>query len=89
MAGERFVDQIIKKRDGGELTDEEIRGFIRDYTEGKIPDSQMSAMLMAIYFSGMNDREITTLTLAMRDSGELVDLSSIIIRSAAMPFSSR
>ena len=77
MAGERFVDQIIKKRDGGELTDDEIRDMIKRYTAGEIPDYQMSAMLMAIYYSGMNDREITTLTLAMRDSGEQVDLSSI------------
>ncbi len=76
MAG-RFVDQIIKKRDGGELTDEEIRDMIDRYMAGDIPDYQMSSMLMAIYYSGMSDREITTLTLAMRDSGEQVDLSSI------------
>lgn len=77
MAGERFVDQIIKKRDGGELTDEELRGMIDRYMAGDIPDYQMSSMLMAIYYAGMSDREITTLTLAMRDSGEQVDLSSV------------
>ena len=73
----RFVDLIHKKREGGELTDEEIRGMIADYVAGSIPDYQMSAMLMAIFFRGMSDREITTLTLAMRDSGECVDLSPI------------
>ncbi|MBO4394721.1 MAG: pyrimidine-nucleoside phosphorylase [Eubacterium sp.] len=73
----RMVDLIIKKRDGGELTDDEIQEMISRYISGDIPDYQMSSMLMAIYNSGMNDREITTLTLAMRDSGELVDLSPI------------
>lgn len=77
MSDTRFVDLIIKKRDGGELKDDEIREMIRAYTDGDIPDYQMSAMLMAVFYSGMNDRELTTLTLAMRDSGETVDLSSI------------
>ena len=73
----RFVDLICKKREDGELTDAEIREMIADYVAGRIPDYQMSSMLMAIFFRGMTDRELTTLTLAMRDSGDIVDLSSI------------
>ncbi|MBR6229712.1 MAG: pyrimidine-nucleoside phosphorylase, partial [Eubacterium sp.] len=73
----RFVDLIHNKREGKELTDEEIRQMVGDYVAGSIPDYQMSAMLMAIFFRGMSDREMTTLTLAMRDSGECVDLSPI------------
>ena len=73
----RFVDLICKKREGVELTDEEIREMIADYVSGAIPDYQMSSMLMAIFFTGMSDRELTTMTLAMRDSGDIVDLSSI------------
>ncbi|MCR4605719.1 MAG: thymidine phosphorylase [Eubacterium sp.] len=71
----RFVDIIHAKRDGAELTDEQIREMVSDYVSGEIPDYQMSAMLMAIFFRGMTDREMTTLTIAMRDSGESVDLS--------------
>jgi pyrimidine-nucleoside phosphorylase len=70
-------ETILKKRDKLELTAEEIRGLIRDYTDGTIPDYQMSAFLMAVYFNGMNFRETTDLTLAMRDSGTVVDLSMI------------
>lgn len=73
----RFVDLICKKREGIPLQNEEIRAMIENYTEGRIPDYQMSAMLMAIYFRGMNDEELTELTLAMRDSGEVLDLSAI------------
>lgn len=73
----RFVDLICKKREGLFLQKEEIRAMIENYTDGKIPDYQMSAMLMAIYFQGMNDSELTELTLAMRDSGEVLDLSGI------------
>ena len=73
----RFVDLICKKREGVELTDDEIREMIADYVSGAIPDYQMSSMLMAIFFTGMSDRELTTMTLAMRDSGDIVDLSSI------------
>ncbi len=73
----RFVDIIQKKRNGLELTDGEIQQMIADYCKGAIPDYQMSAMLMAIYFNGLTDRELTTLTLAMRDSGEINDLSPI------------
>lgn len=74
---ERFVDVIHKKKTGKELTDLEIQHMITGYCQGKIPDYQMSAMLMAICFNGLSDRELTTLTLAMRDSGEINDLSPI------------
>ena len=73
----RMVDLIIKKRNGHELTDEEIRFWIKGYTEGSIPDYQSSAMAMAILFKGMNKREIATLTDAMEHSGEVIDLSDI------------
>ncbi len=75
--GYRFVDLIHKKRNGGVLTGEEIRRMVADYVSGEIPDYQMSSMLMAIYFQGMTDDEVTALTVAMRDSGETVDLSPI------------
>ena len=73
----RMVDLIIKKRQGHELTDEEIRFWIKGYVEGEIPDYQSSAMQMAIVFQGMNNREIATLTDAMLHSGEVLDLSNI------------
>lgn len=77
MGKERFVDLIQKKKNGETLTKEEIDFMITDYVAGKIPDYQMSAMLMAIYFNGMENEELAAFTLAMRDSGDLVDLSSI------------
>ncbi len=73
----RMVDLIEKKRDGQVLSKEEIRFIIDKYTDGTIPDYQMSALLMAIYFEDMTDAEITELTLAMAHSGEVIDLSSI------------
>lgn len=73
----RFVDLIHKKRMGGKLTKDQVRRMIDEYTSGKIPDYQMSAMLMAICFQGMDDEELTAMTLAMRDSGEVADLSAI------------
>lgn len=73
----RFIDLITKKRDNQALTKEEIHYFITAYTAGDIPDYQMSAMLMAIYFNGMNHEEATHLALAMRDSGDVMDLSNI------------
>ena len=72
-----MVDLIIKKRQGHELTDEEIRFWINGYVNGDIPDYQSSAMQMAIVFQGMNNREIATLTDAMLHSGEVLDLSNI------------
>lgn len=77
MGKERFVDLIQKKKQGEVLTKEEIDFMITDYVAGKIPDYQMSAMLMAIYFNGMENEELAAFTLAMRDSGDLVDLSPI------------
>lgn len=73
----RMSDLIVKKRDGQALTTEEIRYVVDGYTRGEIPDYQMSAMLMAIYFNGMENEELAAFTLAMRDSGDLVDLSPI------------
>ena len=72
-----IVDLITKKRDGKTLTKEEISFIIKNYTEGKIPDYQMSAFLMATYFNQMTDEESTYLALAMRDSGDVIDLSII------------
>ncbi len=73
----RMYDLIMKKRSGGILSPEEIHFMIRHYTDGKIPDYQMSAMMMAIYFQGMNAEETLDLTMAMAKSGEMLDLSSI------------
>lgn len=73
----RMVDIIEKKRDGFSLTEEEIQFIINGYTKGIIPDYQMSAFLMAVFYKDMTDEEITTLTLAMAQSGEMIDLSSI------------
>ena len=73
----RMVDLIIKKRDGYELTDEEIKFWIDGYVKGEIPDYQSSAMTMAIFFRGMSKREIATLTDYMEHSGEVIDLSAI------------
>jgi pyrimidine-nucleoside phosphorylase len=72
-----MVDLIAKKRDGKELTTEEINFFIDGYTKGDIPDYQVSAMNMAIYFQDMSDRERADLTMAMVNSGETIDLSAI------------
>ncbi len=74
----RAVDIIIKKRDGGELSKDEIEAFIQGYTRGDIPDYQAAAWLMAVYFRGMSRRETTDLTLAMAHSGQVLDLSSIV-----------
>ena len=72
-----MTDIIGKKRDGGELTAEEIRFFIDGVTDGSIPDYQTSALLMAIVWRGMTRRETLDLTLAMMHSGETLDLSSV------------
>ena len=73
----RMYDIIIKKRNGEALSDEEIAFFIKGYTDGSIPDYQASALLMAIYFRGMTDQEIATLTMEMAHSGDMLDLSAI------------
>lgn len=73
----RMYDLIMKKRNGGILSPEEIHFMIRHYTDGQIPDYQMSAMMMAIYFRGMDEEETLNLTMEMAKSGEMLDLSSI------------
>ncbi len=73
----RMYDIIRKKRDGGTLTEKEIAWFIQNYVEGNIPDYQVSALCMAIYFQGMSVEETTALTFAVRDSGERLDFSGI------------
>jgi pyrimidine-nucleoside phosphorylase len=73
----RTVDLIHRKRDGEELSPEEISFLINGYTSGQIPDYQMSAFLMAVFFAGMSDREVDSLTETMIRSGEVVDLTLI------------
>lgn len=73
----RMYDIIAKKRDGFELTKEEIDFVVHGYTKGDIPDYQVSSLLMAIYFQGMTEKERSELTLAMVESGEIIDLSPI------------
>ena len=70
-------DIIMKKRDGNALTEEEIQYMVTGFTDGSIPDYQMSAFLMAVYFQGMDHEETTNLTMAMADSGDRLDLSGI------------
>lgn len=73
----RMYDLILKKRQGNALTKEEIQWMIREYTDGRIPDYQMSAMMMAICFQGLDKEETYELTMAMAQSGEMLDLSGI------------
>ncbi len=73
----RTVDLIHRKRDGQELAADEIQFLIDGYTRNDIPDYQMSAFLMAVYFSGMSDREVSAMTDSMVNSGAKVDLSAI------------
>lgn len=73
----QMYDIILKKRNGGRLSREEIEFFVLGYTAGKIPDYQVSALLMAIYFKGMSERETADLTMTIVNSGDKIDLSSI------------
>ena len=71
------VDFIEEKRDGKEQSASRIKKFIEDYTQGRVVDYQAAAWLMAVYLKGMNERETAALTEAMRNSGEVADLSAI------------
>src|SRR3954447_4260412 len=73
----RTVDLIHRKRDGEELSPEELQFLVDGYTRGEIPEYQISAFLMAVFFSGMSDREVSAVTESMVNSGSTVDLSSI------------
>lgn len=73
----RMYDLIMKKRNGGTLTEAEIDYMISEYTADRIPDYQMSAMMMAIYFQGMSEAETVALTMAMAHSGDMMDLREI------------
>ncbi len=73
----RMYDIILKKRNGGELTGEEIDFFVEGYTKGEIPDYQASALMMAVYFRKMTEGETLALTMAMAHSGDMLDLSGI------------
>lgn len=72
------VDIIEKKRDGQPLTEDEIRFFVKNYTAGDIPDYQAAAWAMAVYLEGMNREEIITLTLALAESGDMIDLHDVL-----------
>lgn len=74
----RAVDIIIKKRDGGQLSKREIEFFIQGFTNGEVPDYQASAFAMAVMINGMTSQETTDLTLAMANSGQVLDLSKIV-----------
>lgn len=73
----RMYDIILKKRNGETLSDREICFFVEGFTKGDIPDYQAAALLMAVYFQGMDERETSVLTMAMARSGDMVDLSAI------------
>ena len=73
----RMVDLIVKKQEGKELTKKEIRFLIEGYTDGSVPDYQMSAFAMAVYFQDMTDRERVEFTMAIAESGDQIDLSEI------------
>ena len=72
-----ILDIIAKKRDKKELTKEEIEYFVKEYTNGNITDYQSAALVMAIYINGMNEEETKELTIAMANSGDMLDLSDL------------
>ncbi len=74
----RMLDLIEKKKEKRELSNEEIKFIVNGFTKGDIPDYQMAAFLMAVRFTGMTENEILNLTLAMRDSGDVLDLSRMV-----------
>ena len=74
----RIVDLIVKKRDGGEFTREEIEYFVSELTAGTLPDYQAAAWAMAVFFQGMTDRETAHLTLAMAQTGDMLDLRGVV-----------
>ena len=73
----RMYDIIEKKRDGGELSYEEMEFWVNGYVKGEIPDYQVSSLLMAIYFRGLNDEELKNLTLIMANSGDLSEIEGV------------
>ena len=73
----RMYDLIMKKRNGFALDEGEIKYLVNEYVAGNIPDYQMSAFLMAVYFKGMTKEETLYMTLAVAHSGDMVDLSGI------------
>ena len=73
----RIVDLIEKKRDKNSLTKEEIKYFLNEYLDGKVPDYQMSSFLMAVYFNDMSEEELLSFTLTMRDSGDTVKFEDV------------
>src|SRR5205823_3449213 len=75
----QMVELIRRKRDGGALSDDELREFVQAVTSGEVPDYQTAALLMAIYFKGLDGRELATLTEAMLRSGETVYLSDMTL----------
>lgn len=82
----RALDVITKKRDGGELSKEEIEFFVQGYTQDEILDYQAAAWLMTLFLRGMNDRETYDLTLAMAHSGDMLDVSEVVpAREAGAP----
>ena len=81
----RMIDIIEHKKHGMELTKEEINFFIEGYVKGTIPDYQASALLMAIYFNGMSEKETLEFTLSVRDSGDVIDLSAVSYTHLTLP----
>ena len=85
----RTVDLILRKRGGEELSVEEIQFLVNGYTTGEIPDYQMSAFLMATFFNGMTDRELSALTECMMNSGQVLDLVRNARRQGRQAFDRR